>query len=102
SWAWPKPTQAHLPVLIGAGGGPKTFAWIARHADGWITTPIEADIADKIARLREAWDAEGRDGQPEVVALMVTKPDPEMLAAYDAAGVTECLWSFPDKPADEA
>lgn len=102
SWAWPKPVQAHVPVLIGAGGGPKTFAWIARHADGWITTPIETDIADKIARLREAWDAEGRDGQPEVVALMVTKPDPEVLAAYEKAGVTECLWSFPDKPADEA
>ena len=102
SWAWPKPAQAHVPVLIGAGGGPKTFAWIARHADGWITTPIETDIAGKIERLREAWSAEGRDGDPEVVALMISKPDPDQLAAYAEAGVTECLWSFPDKPADEA
>ncbi len=102
SWAWPKPKQAHLPVLIGAGGGPKTFAWIARHADGWITTPIETGIDEKIARLREAWAAEGREGSPEVVALMMAKPDPDTLAGYAAAGVTECLWSFPDKPADEA
>lgn len=102
SWAWPKPVQSHVPVLIGAGGGPKTFAWIARHADGWITTPIESEITEKVARLREAWDAEGREGAPQVVALMMTKPDPELLAHYEAAGVTECLWSFPDKPAEEA
>ena len=28
SWAWPKPVQAHVPVLVGAGGTPKNFAWI--------------------------------------------------------------------------
>ena len=40
SWAWPKPVQQpRIPVLIGAGGTEKTFAWIARSADGWITTP---------------------------------------------------------------
>src|SRR5919201_983522 len=37
AWAWPKPVQAHVPVIIGAGAGPKTFAWIAAHADGWMT-----------------------------------------------------------------
>ncbi len=25
SWAYPKPVQAHIPLIIGAGGGPKTF-----------------------------------------------------------------------------
>ena len=24
-WAFPKPVQAHVPLIIGAGGGPKTF-----------------------------------------------------------------------------
>ena len=28
SWAYPKPA-AHIPLIIGAGGGPKTFKWIA-------------------------------------------------------------------------
>jgi len=28
SWAYPKPAS-HIPLIIGAGGGPKTFAWIA-------------------------------------------------------------------------
>ncbi|MFL6156155.1 MAG: TIGR03619 family F420-dependent LLM class oxidoreductase, partial [Marmoricola sp.] len=32
SWAWPKPTQGVVPVIIGAGAGPKTFAWIAENA----------------------------------------------------------------------
>ncbi len=41
SWAYPKPVQAHIPLVIGAGGGPKTFEWIARTADGWMTTPVE-------------------------------------------------------------
>src|ERR1700756_4533813 len=27
-WAFPKPVQAHLPLIIGAGGGPRTFEWI--------------------------------------------------------------------------
>ncbi|WP_235738592.1 TIGR03619 family F420-dependent LLM class oxidoreductase [Nocardioides alcanivorans] len=39
SWAWPKPAQGTVPVVIGAGAGPKTFAWIAANADGWMSTP---------------------------------------------------------------
>ena len=50
-WAFPKPAQAHVPLIIGAGGGPKTLAWVARHADGWMTTPGERDIARKAAAL---------------------------------------------------
>src|SRR6476659_679040 len=34
SWAYPKPVQAHVPLLIGAEAGPQTVEWIARHADG--------------------------------------------------------------------
>jgi alkanesulfonate monooxygenase SsuD/methylene tetrahydromethanopterin reductase-like flavin-dependent oxidoreductase (luciferase family) len=26
NWAWPKPVQPHIPVLLGAGGAEKTFA----------------------------------------------------------------------------
>src|ERR1700760_2335426 len=41
SWAFPKPVQPHIPLVIGAGAGPKTFEWIAKNADGWMTTPRE-------------------------------------------------------------
>ena len=101
SWAWPKPAQAHLPLVIGAGGGPKTFAWIARHADGWMTTPIEQGIEDKAERLRAAWAEAGRSGEPEIHVLAVTRPTPELLQQWQDAGVTDAIWGLPDKPADE-
>ncbi|WP_278257277.1 LLM class flavin-dependent oxidoreductase [Nocardioides convexus] len=41
----PQAPQGRIPVIIGAGAGPKTFAWIAAHADGWMTTPTTSDVA---------------------------------------------------------
>ncbi len=101
SWAWPKPAQAHVPVIIGAGAGPKTFAWIAANADGWMTTPIESDIPTKVAALKQAWADAGRDGSPEIHVLIAMKPSPEDLAAWAECGVTELIWGLPDKDADE-
>ncbi|MGI5200025.1 LLM class F420-dependent oxidoreductase [Spirillospora sp. CA-108201] len=101
SWAWPKPVQAHVPLLIGAGGGPKTLAWIAAHADGWMTTPTERDILPKVAALRAAWADAGRDGRPEVRVLAAARPSPEEVAAWEEAGVTEIIWGLPDRSADE-
>ncbi len=101
SWAWPKPPQGHVPVIIGAGGGPKTFEWISRNADGWMTTPIEAEIPAKIAALKEAWAAAGRDGSPDVRVLIAMKPSPEDLATWAECGVTELIWGVPDKSAEE-
>ena len=72
-WAFPKPVQAHVPLIIGAGGGPKTFEWIARHADGWMTTPGEQDIGGKAAALRQAWAAAGRPGAPDIRVLIAAQ-----------------------------
>lgn len=101
SWAYPKPTQAHVPLIIGAGGGPKTFEWIARTADGWMTTPIETGIGEKADALRAAWSAAGRDGEPEIHVLIATRPTPEQLAEWAAAGATDLIWGVPDKSAEE-
>ncbi|WP_372729552.1 LLM class F420-dependent oxidoreductase [Nocardioides sp.] len=101
SWAYPKPVQAHVPVLIGAGGGPKTFRWISENADGWMTTPIEQDISGKAADLHRAWAEAGREGSPEIHVLVATKPSPDDLAGWEAAGATELIWGVPDKSEDE-
>jgi probable F420-dependent oxidoreductase len=101
SWAWPKPAQAHIPVLVGAGGGPKTFAWIAANADGWMTTPIETDIVGKAADLLDAWSAAGRSGSPEIAVLAALRPSPEDLQAWAQAGVTDIIWPLPDKEPGE-
>ncbi|MBF6179041.1 LLM class F420-dependent oxidoreductase [Nocardia otitidiscaviarum] len=100
SWAWPKPVQAHVPVLIGAGGTEKTFRWIARTGDGWITTPTESDVQASTALLMKHWQEAGRTGAPRVVALDF-KPDPERLARWADAGVTDVLYGLPDKSDDE-
>ena len=92
--------QAHLPLIIGAGGGPKTFGWIARHADGWMTTPGEQDIGGKAAALRQAWAGASRPGAPDIRVLVTARPSPGDLAAWEAAGVAELLWGLPDAPAE--
>ncbi|WP_345497717.1 LLM class F420-dependent oxidoreductase [Nocardia callitridis] len=99
SWAWPKPTRT-VPVLIGAAGTERTFHWIAESADGWITTPGETDITDRLALLRKIWTDAGRAGRPRVVALDF-KPDAERLAAWADGGVTDVLYGLPDKSDDE-
>jgi probable F420-dependent oxidoreductase len=101
SWAWPKPVQAHVPLVIGAGGGPQTFRWIAEHADGWMTTPTQRDIGTQIEALQQAWAEAGRDGAPDVRVLIAFKPDPADLVAWAEAGATELIWGVPDKAPDE-
>jgi len=99
-WAFPKPVQAHVPLIIGAGGGPKTLGWIARHADGWMTTPGEHDIGGKATALRRAWADAGRAGDPDIRVLVTARPTPDDFATWEAAGVTELLWGLPDAPVE--
>ena len=100
SWAWPKPPRGDVPVLIGAGGTDRTFAWIARSADGWITTPQDEDVLARVQRLQEIWTDAGRVGSPRVVAL-AGRPDEGLLAEWAAGGVTDVVYGLPDRAADE-
>ncbi|MBN6041326.1 LLM class F420-dependent oxidoreductase [Amycolatopsis sp. 195334CR] len=100
SWAWPKPIQSHIPVLVGAGGNERTFRWIAKSADGWLTTPGDVEIDDQVALLRQIWREAGRAGEPEVAALS-GKPDPERIAHLASIGVTELIFGLPDREPDE-
>lgn len=101
SWAYPKPAQTHLPIIVGAGLGPKTIEWIVAHADGWMTTPIEQDVPGKIRALRSAWADAGRDGEPQVHVLIASRPSPEDLKSWEQAGATDLIWGVPDRSPDE-
>lgn len=96
SWAYPKPVQDHVPLLVGAEAGPRTMRWIAENADGWMTTPRSQEIPAKVAGLNEAWAEAGRTGRPAVHVLIASRPTPEDLAAYEASGVDELIWGVPD------
>ncbi|HSR83533.1 MAG TPA: LLM class F420-dependent oxidoreductase [Streptosporangiaceae bacterium] len=101
SWAWPKPVQQpRIPIIIGAGGNDRTFAWIARAADGWLTTPGETDLDAKVTQLRQAWQEAGRAGFPQV-RVLAGKPDPDQLARWADIGVTDVAFGMPDRSADE-
>ena len=101
SWAWPKPVQQpRVPVLIGAAGTEKTFAWIARSADGWITTPRDDVLDDKVRLLTKIWTEAGRAGAPQIVAL-AGRPDRDQLARWAKLGVTDAVFGLPDRSEDE-
>jgi probable F420-dependent oxidoreductase len=101
SWAWPKPAQRpRIPVIVGAGGRQPVFAWIARSADGWLTTPGESDLEAKVAGLRRAWREAGRDGQP-LVHVLAGRPDPGTLARWQEIGITDVAFGLPDRAEDE-
>lgn len=101
SWAWPKPVQGSaVPVLIGAGGTERTIDWIVRTADGWITTPIERDIEDKVAMLRRRWTEAGREGTPKITVL-AGKPDERQLDHWEEIGVTGVVFGLPDKSEED-
>jgi probable F420-dependent oxidoreductase len=101
SWAWPKTTQSHLSVLIGATGNEKNFKWIAKNADGWMSTPQDADITGLVGALNAEWDFAGRSGAPRIVVLDMQKPDATRLSQWADMGVSEVVYGLPDRPTEE-
>jgi probable F420-dependent oxidoreductase len=93
---WPKPTApSGPPVLLGAPAGGRTFARVARWADGWITMGEVLSAAD-VTALRDAWAAAGRPGQPMI--SMIYNPLPEapsfadVVAEAASVGVERVLY----------
>ncbi|MGN2361713.1 LLM class F420-dependent oxidoreductase [Streptomyces luridiscabiei] len=104
SFAHPKPVQAPRgPVvgprtLIGGGAGPKLFAAIAEHADGWL--PIGGrGLTESVPKLRAAWEGAGRDPKDLQVVPYAVLPDPGKLAHYADLGIEEVVLQLP--PAGE-
>src|SRR4051794_13966493 len=99
SWAWPKPHNGHLPVLIGGGAGPKLFAQIAEYADGWI--PIGgAGLSTAIPELQRVVAEAGRDPSTLEIVPFGSLPDPGKLEHFATIGVTECVFRIPSAGAD--
>lgn len=100
SWAWPKPVQPKVPVLLGAAGTEKAFQWLVRSADGWISTPREYDINASVELLQQMWSEAGRPGAPEIVVLD-PRPDEAKIEAWAKLGVTEVMYGLPDRSEED-
>ncbi|MDA8044017.1 MAG: LLM class F420-dependent oxidoreductase [Actinomycetota bacterium] len=100
AWAWPKPTQARLPLLLGASGTERAFSWLVRSAEGWLSTPREEDVEGSVQMLNRMWDDAGREGRPEIV-LLGPKADEETVTTLEKIGVTEIMIGLPDREATE-
>ena len=94
SWSWPKPVQARIPVLIGAGAGPRTFAHIAELADGWMPHG-GGGLSKSLPALRRTWEEAGRDPVALEIVVMGVIPDRGKLEHYRTLGVTEVVLGFP-------
>jgi probable F420-dependent oxidoreductase len=102
SWTWPKPVQRpHPPILIGAAPTEVTFRHVVEYADGWM--PIEGrwPITDKIADLRKAAEAAGRDPDSLTVGVFALKPDPAHIEGLKEAGVSIGALGLPSAPRDK-
>jgi probable F420-dependent oxidoreductase len=99
SWAWPKPVQRPLPVVIGGAGGPVLFRHIAEYGDGWI--PIGGrGVRDALPQLHRAAEEAGRDPAELVVIPFGTLPAHGKLEFYASLGITEVVLQLPSGPED--
>jgi probable F420-dependent oxidoreductase len=97
-YAWPKPVQRPLPVLVG-GNGPTVLDRVLRVGTGWFPGHQRdlAALGDRITELRERAAAAGAP-RPRVVVVYAREA---FLDAYHQMSVDECVFTL-DPNADAA
>ncbi|MFE2523702.1 TIGR03619 family F420-dependent LLM class oxidoreductase [Streptomyces sp. NPDC059382] len=105
SRAYPKPVRPardlgsgrtlHGPrTLIGGAAGPKLFAAIADHSDGWL--PIGGGgLGESVPVLRQVWEDAGRDPKDLQVVPYAVRPNAGKLAYYESLGIEEVVVQLP-------
>ncbi|MBT2402552.1 MULTISPECIES: TIGR03619 family F420-dependent LLM class oxidoreductase [unclassified Streptomyces] len=111
STAYPKPVQPPRELgpghplygprtLIGGAAGPKLFAAIADHADGWL--PIGGrGLTETLPVLHQVWETAGRDPKSLQVVPYAVKPNPGKLAHYAELGIEEVVLQLPSEAEPE-
>jgi probable F420-dependent oxidoreductase len=93
-WAWPKPVQEPLPVLL-AGNGPTVIDRVLAYGDEWLPEPEDGLPARIEALRRRAADA-GRD-----IPVTVYGVKPQEVEMYEQAGAHRVVyWLPPRSPED--
>ncbi len=93
---------AARPVLVGAVGTEKNFKWIARSADGWITTPRDVDILEPVSYCKIIWAAAGpRQASTDRGPGRQTGARQAGALGQEAA-LRKVLFGMPDRSANDA
>src|SRR3989304_4599729 len=83
----PRPLQAHLPIMIGGGGGKKTLRAVARGADYWNVNAAPDALARKNAILAEHCAAVGRD------PASIIRTSNSWIVVRDSKAEAERVWA---------
>jgi probable F420-dependent oxidoreductase len=88
-WSWPKPVQQpHPPVLVG-GNAERVLDRVLAFGDEWMPNRVSG-LTERIAQLNRMTEDAGRDPIP--VSLSGARPDPELVARGERAGVHRCIF----------
>lgn len=97
----PAPFAGSRPQLLIGGTKPRSFARVARYADGWASGGGGPDaFAATVPAVRQAWSDGGRDGAPRTVALGYFGLGPA--AEQDAARTLGSYYAFAGPYAERA
>jgi probable F420-dependent oxidoreductase len=105
SWAWPKPAQPSVPVLLGCRLTPAGYREIAGWADGWIGYGIDlALFATQVAKLRSHWAEAGRSADGPLIRPMLGIVDDDTLRRsfdrFQSLGVDQVVLDLQDVDGD--
>ncbi|HEX7522348.1 MAG TPA: LLM class F420-dependent oxidoreductase [Acidimicrobiia bacterium] len=106
SWAWPKPVQPTVPVLLGAQAGERAFEAIIEWADGWIPGGSQGKwLAARLGELRQRWVDAGRPAEGPIVWPMQEVVDDDRLAIqldrFQELAVDQVVLDIPTASSDE-
>ena len=105
SWAWPKPAQRSIPVLLGVHGQRGLDA-LVEWGDGWIPGGSHIGwLTGQLAELRSRWTDAGRPGSGPIVWPMQNVVDDDelrgQLEQFRALSVDQVLFDIPTASRDE-
>ena len=97
-WSWPKPTtKPHPPILVG-GNGPGVEDRVLDFGDEWFPQGVTRDnvgpFARRAAMLQRRAGEVGRGPVP--ITLFGAQADQVAIEAYEAVGITRCLFVVPE------
>ena len=108
-WSYPKPKQVGGPPILMGASSKYMYKRIAEYCDGWF--PIyqnearsaasgAVDYASSMRLIREAWDAAGREGNPNFTVFGVG-PDVSAVERCLELGFDRIVFALPPAEADE-